>query len=85
MKPEKESIKKHSLFRLLLPLPRPPVEPLPFGVALAARGVLTGIDRRDVDGRLSSLPCGEDARDADGVLNRESLPSLHKYLGFFSK
>lgn len=36
---------------------------------------------RDVDGlplRLLSLPCGDDARDADGVLNCESVT----YLGF---
>lgn len=52
-------------------------------------GVLLGRARdRDADGRtllLSSLPWpGDEAREADGVLNRES-PSLHKYLGFLSR
>lgn len=74
------------LFRLFPPRPRPPVDLRPFA-ALAERGAFAGADRRDVEGRLSSLPCGDDARDADGVLKRESplLPSLQRYFGFFSK
>lgn len=31
----------------------------------------------------SSLFCGDEARDADGVLNWESEPRFVRYLGFF--
>lgn len=40
------------------------------------------IDGRDTLRLLASLPCGDEARDADGVLNCESDPFV-RYFGFF--
>lgn len=41
---------------------------------------LFALAREELFLELSSLSCGDEARDADGVLNRESFC---KYFGFF--
>lgn len=52
--------------------------------------LLRRLAKRDVDGleilgRLTSLSCGDDARERFGVLNWESDPLFIRYFGFFTK
>ncbi len=64
--------------------------PPAFPLLLLPRVLLRRLAKRDVDGlemlgRLTSLSCGDDARERFGVLNCESDPRFIRYLGFFTK
>lgn len=57
---------------------------------LLPRVLLRRLAKRDVDGReilgrLTSLSCGDDARERFGVLNWESDPRFIRYFGFLTK
>lgn len=87
-----ESELEGSIINTILPL-LPVVAGAECPPRLLLAGVLAGAARlRLVDdlpdtlrdrGPPSSLFCGEEARDADGVLNCDSEPRFCRYLGFF--
>lgn len=66
------------------------LDAFPFPRLLLPRVLLRRPGKRDVDGleilgRLTSLSCGDEAREGFGVLNWESDPRFKRYFGFLTK